>query len=130
MGDPCQLQVVASLNESQSWHSCCSLRIMITQRIANSAANPKWSTMIEKARERTKYVIWKFLQTEKHADLDTLAKALLAHETLTAQEIEQVLEGSLLKEPVAPEEAESDIAALLGPGQEPGGVAQPGGESL
>jgi len=66
------------------------------------------------------------LQTEKHADLDTLARALLAHETLTAQEIEQVLQGSLTKEPVAAKEAESDVAALLGPGST---VAQPG-ESL
>jgi hypothetical protein len=66
------------------------------------------------------------LQTEKRADLDSLARALLAHETLTAQEIEQVLEGSLSKETVAPREAESDVAALLGPEST---ISQPG-ESL
>lgn len=54
------------------------------------------------------------MQNEKHADLEKLAKALIEHETLTSDEINQVLEGSLQKEPVASKEAQSDIAALLG----------------
>ena len=54
------------------------------------------------------------MQNEKHAELEKLAKALIEHETLTADEIKQVLDGSLQKEPVASKEAQSDIEALLG----------------
>lgn len=55
------------------------------------------------------------LQREKQADLEKLAQALLVHETLTAREIQQVLCGNFEKEPVARKEAQSDVAALLGP---------------
>ena len=54
------------------------------------------------------------MQKEKHADLERLARALIEHETLTAEEIEQALDGSLQKEPVARKEAQSDVEALLG----------------
>lgn len=56
------------------------------------------------------------MQREKHADLEKLAKALIEHETLTADEIKQALNGSLQKEPVAKKEAQSDVEALLGQG--------------
>ena len=54
------------------------------------------------------------MQTERQGELHALAKALLEHETLTANEIRQVLDGTFERAPVAPHVAESDIEALLG----------------
>ena len=54
------------------------------------------------------------VQCERQSDLEKLAKALIEHETLTADEIKQVLDGSLQKTPVASKDAQSDIEALLG----------------
>ena len=49
----------------------------------------------------------------------SLPRHLIEHETLTADEIKQVLDGSLQKTPVASKEAQSDIEALLGHGLTP-----------
>ena len=56
------------------------------------------------------------MQTERQVELHALAKALLEHETLTANEIRQVLDGTFARVPIAAQVAESDIDALLGQG--------------
>ena len=53
------------------------------------------------------------LQTDKERDLHTLACALLEHETLTRDEIQQVLDGTFSKVPVAREAAEAEVEKLL-----------------
>ena len=54
-----------------------------------------------------------WLQTSKEGDLHTLARALLEHETLTRDDIQQVLDGTFSKEPVAREAAEAEVEGLL-----------------
>ena len=53
------------------------------------------------------------LQTDKEGDLHTLARALLEHETLTCDDIQQVLDGTFSKIPVAREAAEAEVEELL-----------------
>lgn len=53
------------------------------------------------------------LQTTREGDLHTLARALLEHETLTRDDIQQVLDGTFTKVPVAREAAEAEVAALV-----------------
>lgn len=53
------------------------------------------------------------LLTDREADLHTLARALLEHETLTKDEIQQVLDGTFSKVPVAREAAEAEVEGLL-----------------
>ncbi len=53
------------------------------------------------------------VQTDREADLHTLARALLEHETLTRDEIQQVLDGTFSKVPVAREVAEAEVEGLL-----------------
>ena len=53
------------------------------------------------------------LQTDKEGDLHTLARALLEHETLTRDDIQQVLDGTFSKVPVAREAAEAEVEGLL-----------------
>lgn len=53
------------------------------------------------------------LLTDREADLHTLARALLEHETLTRDEIQQVLDGTFSKVPVAREAAEAEVEGLL-----------------
>lgn len=54
-----------------------------------------------------------WLQTEREGELHTLARALLEHETLTRVDIQQVLDGTFSKVPVAREAAEAEVEALL-----------------
>lgn len=54
-----------------------------------------------------------WLQTDKEGDLHTLARALLEHETLTRDDIQQVLDGTFSKVPVAREAAEAEVQGLL-----------------
>lgn len=65
------------------------------------------------------------VQRERQADLHKLAKALLEHETLTAAEIQQVLDGTFERAPVAKTVAETEVEALIGPvaGEEPAPAA-------
>ena len=53
------------------------------------------------------------LQTERESELHTLARTLLEHETLTRDEIQQVLDGTFSKVPVAREAAEAEVEELL-----------------
>ena len=53
------------------------------------------------------------MQTEKEGELHTLARALLEHETLTRDDIQQVLAGTFTKVPVAREAAEAEVEGLL-----------------
>lgn len=53
------------------------------------------------------------LQTDREGELHTLARALLEHETLTRNDIQQVLDGTFSKVPVAREAAEAEVEALL-----------------
>ena len=53
------------------------------------------------------------LQTEREGELHTLARALLEHETLTRDDIQQVLDGTFTKVPVAREAAEAEVEGLL-----------------
>lgn len=54
------------------------------------------------------------LQTSREDDLHALAKTLLQHETLTRHELQQVLDGTFSKVPVAKAAAEAEVAQLLG----------------
>lgn len=45
--------------------------------------------------------------------MHTLARALLEHETLTGDEVQQVLDGTFSKVPVAREVAEAEVEGLL-----------------
>lgn len=53
------------------------------------------------------------LLTERESELHTLARTLLEHETLTRDEIQQVLDGTFSKVPVAREAAEAEVEELL-----------------
>ena len=53
------------------------------------------------------------LQTSREDELHALAKTLLEHETLTRDEIQQVLDGTFSKVPVAREAAEAEVAGLM-----------------
>ena len=53
------------------------------------------------------------MQTDREADLHTLARALLEHETLTKDDIQQVLDGTFSRVPVAREAAEAEVEGLL-----------------
>ncbi|KAL3155675.1 hypothetical protein ABBQ32_012702 [Trebouxia sp. C0010 RCD-2024] len=53
------------------------------------------------------------LLTEREGELHTLARALLEHETLTRGDIQQVLDGTFTKVPVAREAAEAEVEGLL-----------------
>ena len=53
------------------------------------------------------------LQTSREDELHALAKTLLEHETLTRDEIQQVLDGTFSKVPVAREAAEAEVAELM-----------------
>lgn len=64
------------------------------------------------------------MQTDREADLHTLARALLEHETLTRDEIQQVFDGTFSKVPVAREAAEAEVEGLLA-----GHVAQDAAQS-
>lgn len=54
-----------------------------------------------------------WVQTDKEGELHTLARALLEHETLTRDDIQQVLAGTFSKVPVAREAAEAEAEGLL-----------------
>lgn len=54
-----------------------------------------------------------WLQADKEGELHTLARALLEHETLTRDDIQQVLAGTFSKVPVAREAAEAEDQGLL-----------------
>ena len=58
------------------------------------------------------------LQREREPDLHKLARALLEHETLDAEDIKAVLSGTFTRVPVGGQEAAGDIRAwpLLSPG--------------
>lgn len=58
-------------------------------------------------------MIYASLQTDRKGDLHTLARALLEHETLTGDDIQQVLDGTFSKVPVAKEAAEAEAEGLL-----------------
>ena len=53
------------------------------------------------------------MQTEREGELHTLARTLLEHETLTRDEIQQVLDGTFCKTPIAKEVAEAEVADLI-----------------
>lgn len=53
------------------------------------------------------------MQTEREGELHALARTLLEHETLTRDEIQQVLDGTFSKTPIAKEAAEAEVADLI-----------------
>lgn len=59
------------------------------------------------------HVLRAWVQTDKEGELHTLARALLEHETLTRDDIQQVLAGTFSKVPVAREAAEAEAEGLL-----------------
>lgn len=53
------------------------------------------------------------VQTSREDELHALARTLLEHETLNRDEIQQVLDGTFSKVPVAKTAADAEVAELL-----------------
>lgn len=56
--------------------------------------------------------LYMLLQTTREDDLHAMAKTLLQHETLTRHELQQVLDGTFSKVPVAKDAADAEVAGL------------------